>query len=128
MIRQYLANVRVDGHYSYEDPKCPSEWLGSGCYDIDVETWCEPTVEVWANSFAEAEKLVEEYDYAFYHCVSIDNVQILSIKMIKIMPDRGDDEVGVIEPVNIEWIENERETREERFLKDTSKSKLYEWL
>ena len=53
---------------SYEDPRCPSRWRGSGCYDIEVYTLRARLCLVTARDEREAinirEKyLVEAYDY-----------------------------------------------------------------
>lgn len=37
--RTYDLLIAVPRHTTYEDPKCPSRWKGSGCYDIDLYGW-----------------------------------------------------------------------------------------
>ena len=105
MINKYIAKMVVEAHYTYEDPKCPSNWRGSGCYDIDVPCKRDVDVEVWSNSYAEAEKLLLAYDYAIDYCVTIDDAWIKEIRFEKEMADRGEDEACVIEPINIRWDE-----------------------
>ena len=46
---------------SYEDPHCPWEWRGSGCYDIEVYTLNARVCLVSARDAAEAEKIRERY-------------------------------------------------------------------
>ena len=103
MINKYIATVHVTGHYMAESPKCPSRWIGSGCYDIEVKTWLDTEVEVWANTEKEAKELVELYGFTQGYTIEVDDmyVKITFIESI----DRGEDEVGVIEPVNIDWQE-----------------------
>lgn len=46
---------------SYEDPRCPWEWRGSGCYDIDVYTLNARAGLVTARDASEARKVREKY-------------------------------------------------------------------
>lgn len=60
---QHIYNVYAAEylHTSYEDPKCPSYWHGSGCYDIDVYAVCYHLWSVIARSEAEAAALGEQF-------------------------------------------------------------------
>lgn len=107
MVKEYIIKVHVDGHYTVEDPKCPSQWRGSGCYDIDVDTWCDVELEVWAESESSARSLAEEYDYANGYTIDIDDVNITGLQLVNDLPDRDVDEIGVIEPVRIDWKETD---------------------
>lgn len=102
MLKQFKVNVIVYGHYTIEDPKCPSGWRGSGCYDIEIETWCDPELEVWAHSEEEAEKFAEEYDYANDYVICIDDVIIEDIVFVAEL-DRDDEEAGVVDGFTINW-------------------------
>jgi hypothetical protein len=103
MLREYKVRVHGDAHYYVESPKCPSEWKGSGCYDIEVKSVMNTDVVVWAKSEEEARKCAEEYDYQGEYCGQIDDVNVVSVELVRDLPYRGEDEVGVIEPVFIEW-------------------------
>lgn len=46
---------------SYEDPHCPWDWRGSGCYDIDVYTLKARVSLVTARDASEARKVRERY-------------------------------------------------------------------
>lgn len=103
MINQYIVRVCIDGYEYERDYKCPPEWRGSGIYDKAVKVSGEADVEVWATNAQDAEILAEEYDYQTVTDVEISSVQAVRVTLVKIMPNRGEDEEGVIEPVNIEW-------------------------
>ncbi|MBQ3996667.1 MAG: hypothetical protein II637_01360 [Bacteroidales bacterium] len=105
MLKQFEVYVHVDGHYSYEDPKCPIYWRGFGCYNIEVDTWCDTELEVWANSEEEARKFAEEYDYAKDYIICIDDVIIEDIVFVADL-DCDDEEAGAIE-TSIDWKERE---------------------
>ena len=105
MLKQYKLKVRIDGHYMIEDPKCPFEWRGSGCYDKEVKTWANMNLEVWAKSPKEAIKFVEEYDYAAGTEIEVDDVKILNVECFGYSA-RDADEAGVIEQT-VNWKEYE---------------------
>ena len=93
MLIQYKVKVNLEGHYVIEDPKCPSSWKGSGVYDRQIDCWCDLDIEVWAHSLAEAVKFAEDYNYDDPATV----VDIESAKRVKALPDRDEEEAGVIE-------------------------------
>ena len=109
MLKQFELKIHLDGHYTIEDPKCPSYWRGSGCYDIDIQCWADFPIEVWAVDEDQAKQLA--YDYPSYDglttCAEIETIQVESVRFIKDLQDRGEDEASVIEPVNFDWDENE---------------------
>lgn len=110
MLKQYYANVHIDGHYTTEDPKCPFFWRGSGCYDIEVPTWDDLEVEVWAATEEDAKKLI--YEYSFYspeRSIDIDAVQIEKIEFVKDLEDHDDEEAGVIDDFTINWKQYEKD-------------------
>lgn len=105
-----MAYVHLDGHYIIEDPRCPSEWKGSGCYDIEIQTWCDTEVEVWA----ESEELAEEYAFEWEYndpstIIMIEAVQVESVTFVEDLPGRDAEEAGVIEPVTYNWKEIEKD-------------------
>lgn len=79
----YTITARLYGHYTAEDPKCPSYWRGSGVYDIEVPCTIDIRAEVTAESEEAAEELVMDYDYENDrnnpYCVTVDDVDILSV-------------------------------------------------
>ena len=110
MLKKFMVNVHLDGHYTIEDPRCPWGWHGSGCYDIDIHTWTDLEVEVWA----ETEDLAEKYalDYAYRDrdsTVELDAVQAEAVKFVEDLPDRDPEEAGVIEPDAYNWKEIEKD-------------------
>lgn len=110
MLKQFKATVHVDGHYTIEDPKCPSDWRGSGCYDITVNTWFDTELEVWAELEEKAKAMV--YDYNFErpeYTVEVDAIQVEKIEFVKDLGDRDLAEAGVIEDFNIDWKEHEKD-------------------
>lgn len=103
MLKQYKVKVHIDGHYTIEDPKCPSDWHGSGCYDIDVQVYCDTELDVWAVSKDQAEKLADGYDYCPGLVTEIYDIIVKDPEFVCDL-SRGEDEAGVIEPVDINWI------------------------
>lgn len=110
MLKKFKAKVHIDGIYTIEDPKCPSFWKGSGCYDIEIQTWCDTEVEVWA----ESEELAEEYAFEWEYndpstIIMIEAVQVESVTFVEDLPGRDLEEAGVIEPVTYNWKEIEKD-------------------
>lgn len=110
MLKKFIAKVHIDGTYTVEDPKCPSHWKGSGCYDRTVNTWCDPEVEVWA----ETEELAEGYAFDWEYddpstIIDIEAVQVESVTFVEDLPGRDLEEAGVIEPVTYNWKENQKD-------------------
>lgn len=104
MINKYIVKVHAEGtYYAGEDPRCPSEWRGSGCYDVYKETECDVEIEVWASSFADAEKIADKFDVSADTTIILDDRYIVSITFERVLNGRDDEEAGIIEPVNIEW-------------------------
>lgn len=107
MMKIFKANVHLDGHYTIEDPQCPSYWKGSGCYDIDVPASADLEVEVWAETEVQARKYALEYEYNdTSSSVELDAVRVESVNFVEDLLDRDQEEAGVIEPVNFYWDEN----------------------
>ena len=110
MIKKFTVKVHLDGTYTVEDPKCPSYWKGSGCYDITVDTWCDMDVEVWAETEEQARQFALDYEYNDRDTiVEVDAVQVKSVKFVEDLEGRETEEAGVIEPVEYNWKENEYE-------------------
>lgn len=109
MLNQYEVSVRVDGHYVTESRSCPAQWRGSGCYDIEVPTWCNAAVEVWANSEEAARQFAAGYDYEMDgYTIEVDNAKVTRVTLVRHLPGRDDEEAGVIEPVGLgHWEEDE---------------------
>lgn len=106
MLKKFKAKVHIDGIYTIEDPKCPSYWKGSGCYDITVNTWCDTDVEVWAETEEKASELALDYEYNDPSTdIDIEVIQVESVTFVDDLPDRDLEEAGVIEPVVYKWKE-----------------------
>lgn len=107
MLKQYTVNVHIDGHYITEDPHCPSYWRGSGCYDIEVPTWCDLEVEVWAHSEEEARKFALDYEYD--DPATIIEIEVIQVERVTFVADldRDEEEAGVIDCITYKWRENE---------------------
>ena len=104
MLKKFMAYVHLDGHYIMEDPRCPSEWKGSGCYDIDVSAMKDIEVEVWAETEDQARKYALDYEYRdISSTVELDAVQVGLVKFVENLPDRDPEEVGVIDPGWLNW-------------------------
>ena len=115
MLKQFMVNVHLDGHYTIADPRCPSYWKGSGCYDIDIHSQADLEVEVWAETEDLARKYALEYEYRDTDSVvELDAVQVEAVKFVANLEDRDEEETGVIEPVNFCWPENEEYEEYER--------------
>lgn len=103
-MKQFMVNVHLDGHYTIEDPRCPWEWRGSGCYDIEVSVKKDIKVEVWAEAEDQARKYALDYEYKdISSTVELDAVQVEFVKFVKDLPDRDPEEAGVIEPDWLNW-------------------------
>jgi hypothetical protein len=110
MLKKFIAKVHIDGVYTIEDPKCPSYWKGSGCYDITVDTWCDTEVEVWAETEEKAEEYALEWEYNDQSTtIEVEAVQVESVTFVEDLPGRDQEEAGVIEPVTYHWKEIEKD-------------------
>ena len=110
MLNCYLVKVKVTGHYTKESPSCPASWRGSGCYDVDIKTWSNAQVEVWAESEDAAKQFAAGSEFKPRDCaVDVDNVQIVGVEFVSPLPDRdADEESGVIDICGLDkWEENE---------------------
>lgn len=83
VMKEFKVRARIAGTYSYEDPKCPSYWKGSGCYDVTVASWYNVDVTVFAETEERAREMVETYDYDSdrrnKYTTSSDEIEITSI-------------------------------------------------
>lgn len=83
MTHEYIITVELKGGYYCESDTCPSEWRGSGVYDVLVPFFGEVTFTVWAKDAAEAIALVDDYDYKFegrWHMSEVDDVTVTDVK------------------------------------------------
>lgn len=60
-MKLYTIEVCACGRITYHDVDCPTEWLGSGVYDVEYEVHREFTHKVSAMSLDRALKLVSIY-------------------------------------------------------------------
>lgn len=104
MLKQFKVKVHIIGHYAEEDPKCPPEWRGSGCYDIEYPAHAHIEVEVWADDKEQARRFAAEYQYlSASDSVEMDDVKVESVQFVKDLPNRYSEEAGVIDPDRIKW-------------------------
>lgn len=109
-IKVYIVSVHLEGYYTVEDPRCPSYWKGSGCYDIDIHTWADVEVEVWAETEEQARKYALDYGYNDPGTiVEVEAVQVESVAFVQDLEGRDKEEAGVIEPVTYNWKENQKD-------------------
>jgi hypothetical protein len=97
MLKKYIISVCIDGHYYAEDASCPWQWKGSGVFDYKVKDSADIKLVVWALSEEQARIVAQNYDYEHDYDWDIDDVSIRSIEYIQDLPDRDEDEVGVID-------------------------------
>lgn len=110
MLKNFTVRIHLDGYYMMEDPHCPSYWKGSGCYDITINCWADFDIEVWAETEEQAEGLAYEYDYELNkYAVTVDAVQVESVKFVEDLEGHDPEEASVIEPVDFEWKEYEKD-------------------
>lgn len=62
-MKEFDIEVRLEGVTLVEDPHCPFEWIGSGCYDIEVPVYCYAHMKVYAESEERAREIAMEYDF-----------------------------------------------------------------
>lgn len=74
-------------YYAGEDPRCPSEWRGSGCYDIYEECSILAVADIWCKPES-IEDLVLDLMRKEY-CVSSEYLKI--VKYVKIETEEDDD-------------------------------------
>ena len=88
----YDITVRIDGHAMVEDPKCPSRWKGSGCYDVEAPGWCLVSLYVSAETEARARYLASQHDFDIDEFVDIDDVTVVECKSTR---PADEEEIGV---------------------------------
>ena len=69
--------IAIPQHSSYEDPKCPSRWHGSGCYDIDIYRWRYCHLRVCARNEREAEALFDSFRKDIFEDIYRSRLEIL---------------------------------------------------
>lgn len=62
-MKTYGIDVVLHGTCRQEDPRCPSAWRGSGCYDIDVDVLQKVSLTISADSEDTAKSIAMDYDY-----------------------------------------------------------------
>lgn len=73
--------------YAGEDPRCPSEWRGSGCYDIYKECSILAVADIWCKP-ENIEDLILDLMRKEY-CISSEYLEI--VKYVKIDTEEDDD-------------------------------------
>lgn len=74
--------VLLKGTVRQEDPHCPSQWRGSGCYDIDVPASQRVTVTVPAQNEGLAKNLAMAYCYEGEGGCELESVDDVDIKCV----------------------------------------------
>lgn len=74
--------VLLKGTVRQEDPHCPSQGRGSGCYDIDVPAEQRVTVTVPANNEGLARNLAQVYCYEGEGGCELESVNDVEIKCV----------------------------------------------
>lgn len=59
-MKIYKINALATGYYTVPDVDCPPGWMGSGCYDVDVDCYQEATFSIAANTLEEALDLLDK--------------------------------------------------------------------
>lgn len=80
-MKEFKIDVKFSGTVREEDPYCPSEWRGSGCYDIDVPSSCCVSFLIVARDEKRAREIVSDYDFdedLLPNHYKIDSVKIRS--------------------------------------------------
>lgn len=94
-MRLFEIDAHVYGTYEMEDPQCPSYWMGSGVYTVDVPYVIKVTCYVYAESEDVAVDLVENYEFTeeekcpYSRLEEKTDVQIESVSDIT---DEGDED------------------------------------
>lgn len=78
----YHVYLKAYGHVWYQDVNCPTYWLGSGVYDVDVEVEVPIDCYVAADTEERAKELAEEYDYDPSE-FTLDDVEVEDIELVK---------------------------------------------
>lgn len=76
----YVAKLFVRGTVTYEDPHCPTSWMGSHVYDITEEVETKGTCDVAAETIARALELIDEYDFKGLD-FQLEDVEVTSISL-----------------------------------------------
>lgn len=85
-MKKFYVTAVLRGEYFYEDPGCPTMWMGSGVYDISVGVQQTAKCFVIAEDEDEAARLVDEYEF------DPDTYQLDVVEDIEV------EEAGEIEP------------------------------
>lgn len=98
---EIIANVK--GRSSFEDPRCPSQWRGSGCYDVTCHGHQLVEFQINAMSAALAIQGAEEYCYEHCEFEIVHDVEIKSVIITGEDTEDGDVEVMSFSPGEIWW-------------------------
>ena len=74
--------VLLRGTVRQEDPHCPSQWRGSGCYDVDVPASQRVKVTVPANNEGLAKNLAMAYCYEGEGGCELESVDDVEVKCV----------------------------------------------
>jgi len=93
----------AEGTYWLSDVNCPSYWVGSGCYDVEVECYQEVHFKVAAETLDDAlQMILEEFDDCHgNYSNSIDSV----FYDTNAVEEKEDEEGGDAEIIDFEYEE-----------------------
>lgn len=91
-MNEYCVTITFHGLVSYEDPKCPWNWRGSGVYTIEENVNVPGECHVTAESAARAEEIVNEYDFTPSD-FTLEDIDIDEIVLVGPVEDDADEEV-----------------------------------
>lgn len=86
-MKQFEIEAVVSGTIEVEDPKCPWEWRGSGCYTKSIPAKCNAAVLVATDDPKTAAILAEEY-------LRQDDTQFESVRDVEIIGGPWEDPGG----------------------------------
>lgn len=95
-MERYRVLLNIYENFTYEDPKCPSGWKGSGCYDIteikvhaiEMDVVCDMDNLI---------KVVTEYANTQFE--KIKKIYFLETKLLCVCEDAGPEEVLDCKPI-----------------------------
>lgn len=96
-MERYRVLLNIFESFTYEDPKCPFEWKGSGCYDKTEKRLHAREAEVWCNNIDDVTKVVREYAQTQFE--KIEKIYFLKIELLCVIEEDGPEEVLDWKPI-----------------------------
>ena len=79
VTRLFEIEAIASGSVWERDVKCPTQWIGSGVYDVDHPAWQKVRIEVAAGSMEDALSFAASYESREFD-FSVDDLWYLSAK------------------------------------------------